>query len=193
MAKYCPKCYAGLRNDDTVCSNCGAELEKKDIVEEDFTSGVFDHENLSHDVTDKEIVPETVDDETSSEEIVADEIIGDGIAADEVVAEEIVVAENVVHDPGPAQTAPQKSPVTVKTEEVMTLGDWMLTLLLTYIPVVNLIMLIIWSVDEKTNVNKKHFAWAALIFMGIGVVLSIIFSSIVVMILASAMHSMRYY
>ncbi|MBC3796212.1 hypothetical protein GH807_03995 [Acetobacterium tundrae] len=75
----------------------------------------------------------------------------------------------------------------------MTLGDWMLTLLLTYIPVVNLIMLIIWSVDEKTNVNKKHFAWAALIFMGIGVVLSIIFSSIVVMILASAMHSMRYY
>lgn len=188
MAKYCPKCYAGLRNDDTVCSNCGAELEKKVIADEDFTSGVFDNENLSHDVTGKEAAEETPDDETFSREIVADEITADGIVTDE-----IVVAERITDDLGTAQTAPQKPTVIDNTQTVMTLGDWMLTLLLTYIPVVNLIMLIIWSVDSSTNVNKKHFAWASLIFMGIGIVLTIIFSSIVVAAIFAAMDNMRYY
>ncbi|MBI4856482.1 MAG: hypothetical protein HY818_07075 [Acetobacterium woodii] len=75
----------------------------------------------------------------------------------------------------------------------MTLGDWMLTLLLLYLPIVNIVMLIIWSVDSKTNTSKKHFAWATLIFMGIGIVLSIIFSSIVMAIIASMMQSMYYY
>jgi hypothetical protein len=193
MAKYCPKCYAGLRNDATVCSNCGTVLEKEVVAEENFTGGVFDNENFSHDVTGKEMVGETVDDETSSAEMITDEIISDGVAADEVGTTEIIAAESIVSDPSPAQAAPQKPSAVDKTEEVMTLGDWMLTLLLTYIPIVNIIMLIIWSVDASTNVNKKHFAWASLIFMGIGIVLSIIFSSIVIAIMASAMHSMRYY
>lgn len=54
----------------------------------------------------------------------------------------------------------------------MTLGDWMLTLLLLYLPIVNIVMLIIWSVDSKTSTTKKHFAWATLIFMAIGIILS---------------------
>ena len=188
MAKYCPKCYAGLRDDATVCSNCGTVLEKEVVAEENITGGVFDNENISHDVTGKEIVGETVADETSS-----DEMIADGVVADDIGTTEIIAAESVASDPIPAQAAPQKPSAVDKTEEVMTLGDWMLTLLLTYIPIVNIIMLIIWSVDASTNVNKKHFAWASLIFMGIGIVLSIIFSSIVIAIIASTMHSKRYY
>ncbi|MDI3536108.1 MAG: hypothetical protein PWP16_800 [Eubacteriaceae bacterium] len=65
-----------------------------------------------------------------------------------------------------------------KTAPVLSLGDWMLTLLLLIIPIVNLVMLIIWSADSSTNPNKRHFAQAQLIYMGIGIVLAIIFSLI---------------
>ncbi|KNZ40452.1 hypothetical protein AKG39_17705 [Acetobacterium bakii] len=74
----------------------------------------------------------------------------------------------------------------------MTLGDWMITLLLLFIPIVNIVMLIIWSVDSSTNENKKHFAWAYLIYMAIGVVVSIIFSSILISVILAAMSSMNY-
>lgn len=193
MAKYCPKCYAGIGPDDVVCGNCGNVLKENAGGEEDFTAGVFDNENLSHDVSGKEIPGETPDEEILSHEIVEDEIIADGI-----VAEEIIISEAIITTPEPAQTSsqyqapPQRQAAAGNTEVPMTLGDWMLTLLLLYLPIVNIVMLIIWSVDSKTSTTKKHFAWATLIFMGIGIVLSIIFSSIVMAIVASMMQSMYY-
>ncbi|MBU4438845.1 MAG: zinc ribbon domain-containing protein [Acetobacterium sp.] len=188
MAKYCPKCYAGIGPDDAVCGNCGNVLKENVGGEEDFTAGVFDNENLSHDVSEKEIPGETPDEEILSHEIVADEIIADGI-----VEEEIAVSETITTTPDPVKTPTQRQAVVENTEVPMTLGDWMLTLLLLYLPIVNIVMLIIWSVDSKTSTTKKHFAWATLIFMGIGIVLSIIFSSIVAAIVASMLNSMYYY
>lgn len=187
MAKYCPKCYTGISPDDTVCGNCGNVLEKKAVAVEDFTAGVFDNENLSHDITGKEIPGENSDDEVLAKEMVADEIIGDGI-----VEEEIIIAETIPINTNSAQAAPQKPLMSENTEIPMSLGDWMLTLLLLYLPIVNIVMLIIWSVDSKTNTTKKHFAWATLIFMGITIVLSIIFSSIMVAIIASMAQAMYY-
>lgn len=84
MAKYCPKCYAGIGPDDAVCGNCGNVLKENTSGVEDFTAGVFDNENLSHDVSGKEIPGETPDEEILSHEIVADEIIADGIVEEEV-------------------------------------------------------------------------------------------------------------
>jgi uncharacterized membrane protein YqjE len=60
-------------------------------------------------------------------------------------------------------------------EKIMTMGDWILTLILTSIPVVGLIMLIVWSLSSSTNANKRNYARAALILMIIGIVLSVIF------------------
>lgn len=194
MAKYCPKCYAGIGPDDAVCGNCGNVLKEDAGGVEDFTAGVFDNENLSHDVSGKEIPGETPDEEILSHEIVADEIIADGI-----VEEEVIISETITTTPDSGQTTsqyqtPNQRQMAPENAEVpMTLGDWMLTLLLLYIPIVNIVMLIIWSVDSKTSATKKHFAWATLIFMGIGIVLSIIFSSIVMAIVASMMQSMYYY
>ncbi|MDK2941441.1 hypothetical protein ACIZ62_09035 [Acetobacterium carbinolicum] len=194
MAKYCPKCYAGIGADDAVCSNCGNVLKENTSEIEDFTAGVFDNENISQDVTGKEIPGEISNEEILSHEIVEDEIIADGI-----VEEEIIVSETIITTPDPAQTSsqyqapPERQAASENSEVPMTLGDWMLTLLLLYIPIVNIVMLIIWSVDSKTSTTKKHFAWATLIFMGIGIVLAIIFSSIVVAIVASMMQSMYYY
>ena len=194
MAKYCPKCYTGVGPDDAVCGNCGNVLKENTSGVEDFTAGVFDNENLSHDISGKEISGETPDEEVLSHEIVTDEIIADGI-----VEEEVIVTETLTTTSEPAQTQTQYQSSTQRqtfvdnTEVPMTLGDWMLTLLLLYLPIVNLVMLIIWSVDSKTSTAKKHFAWATLIFMAIGIVLSIIFSSIVMAIVASMMGSMYNY
>lgn len=195
MAKYCPKCYAGISSEDVVCGNCGNVLKENPGEVEDFTAGVFDNENLSHDVSGKEIPGDTPDEESLSQEIVADEIIADGI-----VEETVIISETITTTPldstqsgSSYQAPPRPQAVPDNTETPMTLGDWMLTLLLLYIPIVNIVMLIIWSVDSKTAATKKHFAWATLIFMGIGIVLSIIFSSIVMAIVASMMQSMYYY
>lgn len=150
MAKYCPKCYTGVGPDDAVCGNCGNVLKENTRGVEDFTAGVFDNENLSHDISGKEIPGETPDEEVLSHEIVTDEIIADGI-----VEEEVIVSETLTTTSEPAQTQTQYQSSTQRqtfvdnTEVPMTLGDWMLTLLLLYLPIVNLVMLIIWSVDSK--------------------------------------------
>lgn len=59
--------------------------------------------------------------------------------------------------------------------EPMSVKDWFITLLITYIPLVGLIMLLVWAFDSSTNLNKKNFAKASLIWMLIGIVLAVIF------------------
>ncbi len=63
------------------------------------------------------------------------------------------------------------------TTSIMTLGDWVVTLLLLFIPLVNIVLLFVWAFSSDTNINKKNFAKAQLIFMGIGILLSIVLVS----------------
>lgn len=58
---------------------------------------------------------------------------------------------------------------------VVSLGDWLVTLLLLAIPIVNIIVLIVWAVSGSTNPNKGNFAKATLIVMAITVVLWTLF------------------
>lgn len=60
-------------------------------------------------------------------------------------------------------------------QKKLTVGDWMLTILLTIIPVVNIIMLFVWSFSDSTPEVKSNWAKAMLIWMAIYIVLSIIF------------------
>ncbi len=58
-----------------------------------------------------------------------------------------------------------KEPVRKSTAEApMTLGDWIITLLITYIPVLGFIMTIVWALTAE-NTSKKNFARATLLFM----------------------------
>ncbi len=61
---------------------------------------------------------------------------------------------------------------------VVRTSDWIITLLLVAIPIVNLIMLLVWSFGGGANPNKANFAKASLIWMAIGIVLTVIFYSI---------------
>ena len=54
-------------------------------------------------------------------------------------------------------------PVVDKNNLPMSLGQWLLTLLPLAVPVVNIILLIVWSFLPNINVNRKNFARAALI------------------------------
>ena len=58
---------------------------------------------------------------------------------------------------------------------VIRVGDWVLTILLLAIPVVNLVMLFVWAFGGGTNPNKANFAKASLIWALIGIVLTVIF------------------
>lgn len=45
----------------------------------------------------------------------------------------------------------------------MSLGDWALTLLITFLPLIGFVMLIYWSISSSTNPNKQNWAKAMLI------------------------------
>lgn len=58
---------------------------------------------------------------------------------------------------------------------VMRLLDWLVVLLITVIPVVNVIVLIIWALDEKGNPNRINFAKAALIFVALQIMMTVMY------------------
>lgn len=57
---------------------------------------------------------------------------------------------------------------------VMTVGDWIVTFLITAIPLVGFVMLFIWAFGSDTNLNKANYAKATLLWMLIGVALGIL-------------------
>ncbi len=61
---------------------------------------------------------------------------------------------------------------TVKT------GDWIVTLLITAIPLIGLIMLFVWAFGSSTNPSKANWAKAGLIMYAIIISLSILFAAI---------------
>jgi hypothetical protein len=69
--------------------------------------------------------------------------------------------------PAPEQAfRPSSEPLSVK--------DWFLTLFISWIPLVGLIMLLVWAFDSTTNINKKNFAKAYLLWTVVGIVFAII-------------------
>ena len=60
----------------------------------------------------------------------------------------------------------------------LSVGDWIVTLIITAIPLVGFVMLFVWAFGSNTNPNKANWAKAALVLFAIGIVLSILFSII---------------
>lgn len=56
-------------------------------------------------------------------------------------------------------------------EEPVTFGDWMLTILITMIPCVNLIMMFVWAFGSGTKKSKANYFKAVLVWSLIWVVL----------------------
>ena len=60
----------------------------------------------------------------------------------------------------------------------VSVGDWVITYIITLIPLVGFIMLFVWAFGSNTKTSKANWAKAALILFAIGVVLSILISVI---------------
>lgn len=62
------------------------------------------------------------------------------------------------------------------SRETVSLGDWIVTMILSSIPIVGIIMILVWAFGEGAKPSKKNFARALIIMTLIGIVLSIISS-----------------
>lgn len=72
-------------------------------------------------------------------------------------------------------------------EVPMTLGDWIITLLIMMVPCVNIVMLFVWGFGQG-NTSRKNYCRAALIFAAISIVLSAILWASVGSMFASALN-----
>lgn len=65
--------------------------------------------------------------------------------------------------------------------QIMTVGDWVITILITAIPIVGLVMLFVWAFGDNQNQNKANWAkanliWMLIMFVFVAVVWAIIFA-----------------
>ena len=70
-------------------------------------------------------------------------------------------------------------------QDNISVGNWVLTIFITAIPLVGFIMLFVWAFSAGTPVNKANWAKAMLIWFAIGIVLSIVFWSMFAATLSS--------
>ena len=58
----------------------------------------------------------------------------------------------------------------------MSVGEWVVTMILLAIPVVGLVMLIYWIVSSTGNINRRNYCLASPVIAAIIIVLAIIFA-----------------
>ena len=56
-------------------------------------------------------------------------------------------------------------------EEPVTMGEWLITMLIMLIPCVNIIMVFVWAFSRKEKKSKSNYFKAYLIYMAVAVVL----------------------
>lgn len=76
--------------------------------------------------------------------------------------------------------------------EPITVGGYLIMFLIMCIPVVNLVILLLWAFGKNGNVNRRNFSRAALVYVAIGIVLSISAVLFIVGIFANAVQYHRY-
>lgn len=67
--------------------------------------------------------------------------------------------------------------------KAMSVGDWIITFIVTAIPVVGFILLFVWAFGSDTNLSKKNWAKAFLIFYVILIVLWLLLGTAIVGVL----------
>ncbi len=94
------------------------------------------------------------------------------------------------------QYAPQPSyyagPAAQDTRP-LTVGDYIVMMLVSGIPLIGFIMILVWAFGSQTNLNKKNYARAMLIMMVIGIVLYILFAAALFPVFRSLVNEMQGY
>jgi membrane-associated HD superfamily phosphohydrolase len=61
-----------------------------------------------------------------------------------------------------------------RTYTPITIGNWLLTFIITALPLIGFIMLIVWAVSADTHPSKRTWSQAALIMFGIMIALVVV-------------------
>ena len=85
--------------------------------------------------------------------------------------------ENETIQSNPVNDSPQYTPISV--------GEWVITIIIIAIPIVGFIMLFVWGFGSNTQPSKANWAKAALIMIGISILLSALFFGTILGILGS--------
>lgn len=72
----------------------------------------------------------------------------------------------------------------MKPEQTMTLKDWIITMILIFIPIVGLVMLIIWAIDKDDPRNLFSKAYL-IVSAGVFALVFIIYFVIIIFFLAA--------
>lgn len=59
-------------------------------------------------------------------------------------------------------------------DQPISLGEWIITFIITSLPIIGFIMLLVWAFGTDAKTSKKNWARAALIMAVVGAVISII-------------------
>lgn len=79
--------------------------------------------------------------------------------------------------------------VNLQTEQPVKVTDWMLTLIISSIPFLNIIMMFVWAFGSGVAASKRNWARAMLIFMGISAVFSVVAFVLFMILAASQSHA----
>lgn len=74
---------------------------------------------------------------------------------------------------------------------VMTVGNWVITMLIMCVPLVNIVMLIVWAASSTENPNRKNWAVAQLIFVAISIVFGILMAGVFAGMMGSMMQAFQ--
>lgn len=85
------------------------------------------------------------------------------------------------------QTEGYSNTVTPKTASDMSVGEWLITMLIMIIPIVNIVMLFIWGFGNPDP--RRNYARASLIWMAISIGLIIIFYGVIFALIFSTANS----
>ncbi len=75
-----------------------------------------------------------------------------------------------------------------QSDSPMTLSDWLVTILITMIPIVGIIMFFVWAFSSNTNPSKKTWAQATLILVLITTLLFMLFGGAIMASLSSGYY-----
>ena len=62
-----------------------------------------------------------------------------------------------------------------QTSPSMSVGDWVLTIFLTSLPLIGIILLFVWAFGDNQKVDRANWSKATLIWFAIGIVFGFIF------------------
>lgn len=66
------------------------------------------------------------------------------------------------------------APYMTPEEAPMTMGEWLVTLIVGMIPCIGIIMLFVWAFGSTGNVNRRNYCRAQLIIVAVGMVLAML-------------------